>query len=465
MDLPKPGAYVVRANQVDTLTRELVQGWLDSQEETPFKACLWLTAAPTQKVRTFLEPFLLQPGGAPKGLDVVSIRKLLEAGGGEEGVRALCRSLNTLCVLQPALVILEHAALWFNDASEPLAQRNQQAQMRLLQQWARYAHAHVVVPVEADLPPWAAFADGLADVSNQGQFEFRPWWPTQWGLQSSLWNEPAQLGKIGAHHLLDSRGYETLSALAAHCHQLRFEEPGQHAVHVQGNGELTSQDASVLLRLGADTVWLNREKVESWLGIGHIQLQRHDKEKPAASTHFARDLHEVFTPGQLTLLAAPDFSVNGLMLLQLARRWSVHCSITRLSLMRHMTAQTAMRLVNWGDAGAVFTATREAVYLLKLWPSEPAESSYREWLDGCFREKLPVLFSGDIQFIGHDTQVTLLNDLHEELEPLSVEDILASPVEEHIQLAELWNQTGQAGQTSRPWAQRLGLLQGWGSKS
>lgn len=461
IDLPKPGAYVVRAPHANHFSQGLVQHWLNSQEETPFKSCLWLTASPKNEVRSLLEPYLLKRAGAPKGLDVVSVRNLWAKGHAKNGIRQLCRSLNTLCVLKPALIVIEHAELWFDDSDEPLDQQNPRAQMRLLHQWAHHAQAHVVTTVQGDLPEWSTFADGLADVSDLGEFEFRPWWPSQWGLQTNLWNDTAELSKLPMHHVLDSRVFGDLKQLAKTCHGLRFDSDRQHGIHVQAHGEMMEQDASVLLRMGADTVWLQNESIETWLGLNTENMNKLTTNPASPDNHqssFARDLHEVFMPGLLTVVANPTFAEQGLMMLQLAKQWSMNCTLTRLSLMRHMTAQTALRLANWSQATCVFTATREAIYLLKVWASEPDEASYRSWLESCFRENLPVLFSGDIQFLGEETQRELLADLHEELEPLSVQDLMGTDQTEPVKLVELWDEAPEALNQNRPWTQRLNAL-------
>jgi len=461
IDLPKPGAYVVRAPHANHFSQRMVQHWLDSQEETPFKSCLWLTASPKNEVRSFLAPYLLKRAGAPKGLDVVSVRNLWAKGHAKNGIRQLCRSLNTLCVLKPALVVIDHAELWFDDSEEPLNRQNPLAQMRLLHQWAHHAQAHVVTTVQGDLPEWSTFADGLADVSDQGDFEFRPWWPSQWGLQTNLWNDNTQRSQLPVHHVLDSGVFGNLKELALGCHSLRFGADDQQGIHVQAHGDISAQDASVLLRMGADTVWLQEENIETWLGISSMQVHKPTLIQPATGNQqntFARDLHEVFMPGLLTVVPNPTFAKQGLMMLQLAKQWSMHCTLTRLSLMRHMTAQTALRLANWSQATCVFTATREAIYLLKMWTEEPNEVDYRSWLESCFRENLPVLFSGDIQFLGEETQSELLADLHEELEPLSVDDLMGTDQNEPVKLAELWDEAPEALNQDRPWTQRLSAL-------
>lgn len=461
IDLPKPGTYVVRAPNAKAFAQDLVQHWLDSQEETPFKSCLWLTASPTREVRNMLEPYLLHRAKAPKGLEVISVRNLWAKGHAVNGIRQLCRSLDTLCVLQPALVLIEHAELWFNNNQEALDRRNPMANMRLMHQWALHAKAHVVTPVQGDLPEWSVFADGLADVDRRGEFDFRPWWPTQWGLQTSLWNDPGAMAGVPTHQVLDSQIFGSLKKLARACHDLRFGDNALHGIHVQAHGELSTQEASVLLRLGADSVWLKQTSIETWLGLKPAQIHAalpSEEPAPLHGTNFARDLHEVFMPGQLTVLSNPTFAVQGLMMLQIVQRWEMHCTVTRLSLMRHMTAQTALRLANWAQATCLFTATREAIYVLKVWESEPDETHYRQWLESCFRESLPVLFSGDIQFLGHDKQAELLTDLHEEMEPLSVEDLMANETGDSAKLVELWNDSPEQNHSDRPWIQRISAL-------
>lgn len=462
IDLPKPGAYVLRAPHAGNFSQRLVQHWLDSQEETSFKACLWLTTSKQSEVRNMLEPYLGHQAKAPKGLDVVSVRDAWRKGQSHTGIRQLFRSINTLCVLKPGVVILEHAELWFNLESEALNKRNPMAQMRLLHQWALHAQASVVIVVQGDLPPWSVFADGLADVNERGDFDFRPWWPSQWGMQTYLWTEPNQMAQLPFHHVLDSLQFGGLKQLAQACHRLRFSDNAVCGVHVKAHGELSSLDASVLLRMGADSVMLNSEDPATWLGLSNNRVRHPDlKDLPDsedARSNFSRDLHEVFMPGMLTLVPNPTFATHGLMMLELTQRWSMHSTITRLSLMRHMTAQTALRLANWPQATCVFTATREAIYVLKIWNEEPDESSYRQWLDSCFREELTTLFSGDIQFIGIEKQTELLADLNEELEPLSVEDLLAADPNEPVKLAELWEQNRDMASTNRPWLQRMSQL-------
>ncbi|HEX4880417.1 MAG TPA: hypothetical protein VFV39_11265 [Limnobacter sp.] len=456
-DLPKPGVYVVRAPQTGACASAVVEHWLNAQEETRFKACLWITGNTQGAVRDLLQTHLATRR-APKGLDVISVRALRGQAQVQGGVRSLCRSLDTLRVLEPALVVVEHADLWFNSTDMALEQRNPMDQMRLFHQWAEHANAHVLLPVEGDLPGWSVFADGLADVSDRLAFEFRPWWPTAYGLHSSLWNEPETQAQVDLHHVIHANTLPSMGALAQLCHALRFEQGGPCAIHVLGHGQVNTQDASVLLRMGADTVIAEGTDVSTWLGLPEKRLHSPGRwtDSHAQSPHFARDLHEVFMPGMLTVLSTPDFARQGWMLLKLARHWQVHCTLTRLSLMPHMTAKTALKLANWNASACVYTATREALYVIKLWPAPPDEQAYRTWMNNCFREPLGVLFSGDVLFeVGQ--QEALLGDLHEELEPLQVADLLDDALKE-ADLDALWGEGAGLDAAPRPWASRLNAL-------
>ncbi|WP_370260856.1 hypothetical protein [Limnobacter sp.] len=457
-DLPKAGVYVVRANQAETCATRMVEHWLRTRKQERFKSCLWMSASPQHTLRAVLEPHLSSRRRAPKGLDVVSVRQLLKHPQHDAGVRTLCRSLDTLLVLKPALVIIERADLWFNNPDLPVEQRNPLEQMRLLHQWARYANAHVLLPVEGELPNWGVFADGLADVSDALELEFRPWWPSAHALQSDLWNEPGSLPALTNHKVVDLRLCPSLGAVARLCHSLRFEHAGPLGVHVVGAEGLNSRDASVLLRMGADTVLPNEQDLPECTGVPTAQLQHLDSElveQQHTSDYFAKDLHEVFMPGMVRVLPAPLFARQGFMLLTLATHWDVHCTVTRLSLMPHMTAKTALKLADWANSACVYTATREALYSIKLWPSVPDEATYRAWLESCFREALPALFSGDVLFEGVQRDA-LLRDLHEELEPLNVGALLDDDLQE-ADLEVIWGNESDAV-AARPWSARLDAL-------
>lgn len=460
MEFSYPGVYSVRAEDAAHFAKNTVLSWLDNQEHTPYKGLLWLTAAPQQEVMQCLQPYLSNRRSAPKGLDVLSVRSVLAKGQASNSIRALCRSFNTLTVLKPCLVVFEHAHLWFASGQESLEESNPSDQMRLLHQWAAYANARIILPLQGAHPDWSAFADGLSEVDSRGHAVFRPWWPTTWGQQSGLWHEGEQSRTASDQHwLIHSSSYPNKQALAQACHAMRFGGAFSPHIHIQAHGELTRFEASVLLRLGADSVLLDEGPTHQWLNIDQRALT-----DPLYTTNvgdsmqFARDLHEVFMPGRLGLLGNKDFARLGLMMQRLARDWGCTCTLTRLSLMGHVNAKTAMQLAHTGQAGAMFTATREAICMLKLWPSEPHSEQYAAWLASCFNEPLGVLFSGDILLNDVQEISGLLNDIGEELEPLKLDELVDIALQQPSDLPSVWNAQADDEQSKRPW---LGRLQQW----
>ena len=462
IEFAKPGTYVLKADSASGLAQSLVAQWLEAQDNSKFKGCLWFTTRPQQEVREIIEPHLDKPYSFLKGLDVVSTRAMLKRAEDKITVKHLCRSLESLAVLKPVLIVLEEPELWLNNAQDTLDQRNALAQMRLLNRWANHANACVVTPVETQAPRWAVFADGYADMSLDGEFEYKPWWPTDWGVQTDLWNSVDDLCALNTHHSIDATQFNELKDVATICHQLRFGTQEQVGIHVLANDSMSTQDASVLLRLGADSVCLKAgaEQFPPY-GIASAQLQPFSPDNQSTSASdvkFGQDLHEVFMPGMLTILNNQVFSREGLMMLPLAEHWNMHLSLTRLSLLPHMSAQTALRLCNWTEGTCVFTATREAVYIMKLWVKKPDEQHYTEWLNSCFREDTKVLFSGQIQFVDASQKAALFIDLHDELEPVEQHDLPENEIKAPDALTDVWTENPLIRDPARPWMQRIHSL-------
>ena len=453
---PKDGVYVVRNAQAQKVAVDWVRHWLKAIPGTVPPACLWLTALPAADVRQVLAPALATQSPALRGLDVVSTRALqaLPEGVERDGVRQLCRALDSMIVLKPGWVILEQAELWFDHGDEPIDKATSLAQMQLLQRWARHAGVSVILPVQGEFAPWCLFADGLVETTPEGLVDFKPWWTTSWGYRSELWGMAT--ADTVEHKLLTLSSFTTLGQAARTLYEWRYHSPVEHpvAIHVQADSSLEPTDASVLLRLGADSV-VTGAWSDCLAELG-LQAQAMSPATPAGQplAHYARDVHEVFMPGRLTLLGNREFATQCTMMTSVARRWGLHGVLTRLSLINHVNARTALRLVDFGPAGAVFTATREALYVLKLWDAEPTDEQLDTALRQCFREPLETLFSGHIHLTEASAQLGLLMDVRDELEPVAV-DALLNDDEPAKPLAELWADQTQ-GQGERPWLSRLG---------
>ncbi|HEY1059914.1 MAG TPA: hypothetical protein VGE55_14405 [Limnobacter sp.] len=447
------GVYAIRSANAQGTAQGMVQGWLRQDPDFgAIRGCLWMTASPQGRVRSFLQPYLQKRSSAPKGLDVVSVRHLLAREGGEEGVKQLCRSLNSLVVLKPGLVILEHPDLWFDHGDAELSALNPLFQMRLMQRWARYAHCKVLLCIEGEIPHWCAFADGLAELDERGEPEFLPWWPVGKGaFQSALWNPNEHTAEL-ACVVVREQDCGSLQQLGHTVHSARFNADSPLRILVQLNNPDTLTDASVLLRLGADEVTLPAQANNLQPVTGAVMTPALIDDTQGSL--FSRDLHEIFMPGQLSLLSNHAFARLGLMMLGVASHWDMQCTITRLSLQGHITAQTAMKLVNFGEAACMFTATREAIYLMKLWSQTPTDTHLSEWLDQCFRERIPVIASGHVHVVDATSQADLLADLEGELEPIAPEMLMTDALNTPEQLAEVWSDTNNI-HNNRPWGQRM----------
>jgi hypothetical protein len=447
LTLPRPGVYAIRSEHAQRLAQTTVDTWLNAQEARTTPACLWLTSRSEADIHRALKLHLRLGGPHIKGLDVVSTRPLSTQGKNPSGIRQLCRALNSLIVLQPALVVIEHAELWFDHGHEPLEHRSTHAQMALLQRWAHYANAHIILPITNPLPAWCVFANGLADADPSGRITFSAWWPTPTGLTTALWNTPSPTPtpRIELH----STHFATRRDLAAHIHRLRYGSQHPVEIHLHVPHTLHQQDCAILLRLGADT--LQFEHAAPSTHATHSGIEPLE--------HFAKDLHELFMPGQLNVLSASDFAAQSMMMRHFSAHWGLQCSLTRLPLLPHVTALAALRLINFDRASCMFTATHDSVYALKLWQHAPTENHIRQELAHSFHDQLQSLFSGDYHSTDPQEQHTLLHTLDQTPNPISMAQLHEEPrFEDPAQLTDVWPEYAPNTPTQRPWLARLNTL-------
>lgn len=442
-----PGVYVVRAHHADQFAQSTVEAWLTTNGLSPYKSCLWLTARPEHEIQSSLR-FHLEQKHTPhlKGLDVVSIRPLLTHGGGPEGIRQLCRALNSLIVLKPALVVIEHADLWFDHGDEPLEHKHPFAEMSLFQRWAQHAKAHVVLPCPDNLAPWTVFASGLTDLNESGHMAFSPWWRKARGLVSQLWNNaPATQHGV----LLHAKQFASPKQLAIRIHRLRNTYPSDFDIQVRTLGTLNEQDASLLLRLGADAVHLEDSRQTQTKAMPQEPLS-----EPALE-HFAQDLHEALMPGQLTIHGNIQFASYCTMMRQLGQHWGMHSSLTRLCLLPHVSPMAAVRLINFGVSAGLFTLNNDSLYAFKWWAEPPSDAHILRWLELSFHDTLSSAFAGDIHILDLQGQDAMLNELHNNPTLLPLDTLRNQGFEAPAPLADLWTDLSTHTSAPRPWTERL----------
>jgi hypothetical protein len=444
-----PGVYVVRAHSADQFAQSTVEAWLNTNGLSPYTSCLWLTARPQNDIQTSLR-FYLDQKNAPhlKGLNVVSIRPLFTHGGGPEGIRQLCRALNSMIVLKPALVVIEHADLWFDQGNEPLEHSHPFADMALLQRWAKHANAHIVLPCSENLAPWSVFASGLTSLNESGHMEFSPWWRKARGFVSQLWNHtPATQHGL----LLHAKQFASPKHLAIRVHRLRNTHPSDYDIQVRTQGEIHEHDAPALLRLGADAVHLEDPRQP------HIQTQTPHREltSEAPLEHFAQDLHEALMPGQLTLHGNVQFATYCTMMRQLGEHWGMHSSLTRLSLLPHISPIVAVRLINFGISAGLFTLHNDSLYAFKWWATPPSDEQVLKWLKSSFHDALSSAFAGDIHILNTEGQDTMLSTLYNNPTLLPLDTLRNQGFEAPAPLSDLWTELSTHTTAPRPWTKRL----------
>lgn len=463
MDTLRPGVYVIRTQSAETLTQHWLRLWLNNKHNGQFNACLWLTNQPATEIQNFLSPFLKGPKRNTRGLDVISTRPTLKQGRAGTDIRGLCRALDTHMLLSPSLVVIERPDLWINCERISLVESSPLRQMMLLQRWAAFHKAVVVLPLVGRLTSWAAFADGLGQLEAQSTRLVHSWWTTQWGKTSELWGDlPDRRAAQGSRFGIRLSKAEHLPFLARSVYQLRFQRAEPCEISVVSRHFLSEAENTMLLRLGANAV-ITDEKAwqlaqgESTDGIEWLADHAHEQTEPIGS-HFAQDLHEALTPGQLVLLSSRDFAVNCLEVIAQAERWGLCCTITRLSLLNHVTASQAARLLNPLETRASALATLDGVYLFRVWSGQPDSDSLGDWLSGCFQDDRSTLFGGLVHYHDAHAQIELLRAISREREALSSIDLEPKDLGERTSLIDVWRDDPARGRLRRPWMRRLEKL-------
>lgn len=452
------GTYCLRTEHISGTICNLIERWARREVLPKMRRFTWITETSESTLEHRIWPLLSKRTRRLKGLDVVQILDADKPG----TLHDLCRMIENLSPISPGIVFIEKLDPWLTKPSNQLIQTDTAQQIQALNQWCSKRQITLVALISNDLPVWSTFMHGLSDLSEDGQSLMTPWWATPWGYQGELWHfEPDTENK---QILLDGQYYSTLGELGRDLFLLRLSTNEDTNIHVKlSKWEKNSTEAVALLRLGADSVI---KDLASWKQM-HPRSSEHlitfDRsglpEDAQLVQAFGVSLQEIITPGQLKFLPAKDFSGQNLMLSRMANKWSVFCSLSRLSLLNHISAIQAAKLTNVLSMQCSILATSEAFYVFRLWESPPSELTIDAYLEDCFSVSIPSLFAGTSHFIQEDTMRAVLRSLAGYEASYVTDDMEDSFANQASSIDEVWNDVKDSPE-ARPWIKRLASLAG-----
>lgn len=447
-----PGVYTIRTSKATDLALNLSSFWLLGEQFQQFKSVLWISLEADQVLYPQVIPLLESTVVHPRGFNLISIKGSVESQTIRGGSDHFTDMLSSLIVFNPCLILVEGLDHWLSASSEPLLSRNPILQTRYLRKWCRQTSTSVVSITDKDLPLWSGFCDGLAEVSVEGTLLSESWWNEGSAFVSTLWN-PAKYPHTHINTLtLMSADFENVGELAKRVYKHRFVDGDERFLRVQTHSTQVYSKAPVLIRMGADQVCMDH----SSLPPPTTQLDHVMGLSAELEASFTNTLHETFTPGQLTAVSTEQFAIHGLMLLDLSRTWGIHCSLSRMSLMPHVSAIQAGKLLDLGQLQSCATITAEAFYFFRFWPAEPEEESMNQWLMNCFQAPIQSLFAGHVHYTDERQILSVLRDISLQVQAVTLLDLDLNG-EAGSDISNIW-QEGQLSEDKRPWLPRLRKL-------
>jgi hypothetical protein len=448
-----PGVYTLRTGQATELALNLSSFWLLGEQYQAFKSVLWISLEADKVLYPQVMPLLESAVRHPRGFNLISIKNSVADQTIRGGSDHFTDMLSSLLVFSPSLILVEGLNNWLGAASEPLLNRNPILQTRYLRKWCRETKTSVVSIVDGALPIWSGFCDGLADVSVEGSLLSESWWNEGEKFVSTLWNV-ADLQHTSANmRVLKNSDFRNVGVLAKAIYQHRFVNGDDRFLRVETSIPQVYSKAPVLIRLGADQVAMTPNSPAVTPSTANKSLT---DLVPEVEANFTNTLHETFTPGQLTAVSTEQFAINGMMLLDLSRTWGVHCSLSRMSLMPHINATQAGKMLDLGNLQSCLTITSEAFYFFRFWPSEPQEAELYAWLSSCFQTPIQSLFVGQVHYTDERQQLSVLRDISLQMEAFTLPE-LDLGWEAAPDISKLW-QEGNLTEYQRPWLPRLRKL-------
>lgn len=451
-----PGVYTLRTSKATDLALNLSSFWLLGEQFQQFKSVLWISLEADQVLYPQVIPMLESTVVHPRGFNLISIKSSVENQKIRGGSDHFTDMLSSLLVFNPSLILVEGLDNWLGAASEPLLNRNPILQTRYLRKWCRQTHTSVVSITDRELPIWSGFCDGLAEVSVEGTLLSESWWNEGSAFVSTLWNPPEYPHTPSNTLTLTNTDFDNVGDLAKAIYKHRFVDGDERFLRIHTHSPQVYSKAPVLIRMGADQVCMAQSSLPNSNTQPELKTELKSDLSPELEASFTNTLHETFTPGQLTAVSTEQFAIHGLMLLDLSRTWGIHCSLSRMSLMPHVSAIQAGKLLDLGQLQSCVTITVEAFYFFRFWPAEPQEETMNQWLVNCFQGPIQSLFVGQVHYTDERQMLSVLRDISLQEQAVTLMD-LDLAWEAASDIANIW-QEGQISEGKRPWLPRLRKL-------
>lgn len=147
------------------------------------------------------------------------------------------------------------------------------------------------------------------------------------------------------------------------------------------------------------------------------------------------------------------------MLCHVADLWQLHPSLTRLSLLGHVSAKQAAKFTTNAQLKAIILATSEALYIFRLWDEAPTEALLDDWITTNYASSTESLFAGEVHHLDKQPIERLLLSLDEATHVILETDLLEeAALAAKERLSEIWNPLTDGSAQNRPWLKRLAQL-------
>lgn len=459
------GVFCVNHENSTLMTVRWLEAWLSGESFSDFKSCLWITTNSKASIKSEVDNLIRKYRKKARFLDVVAIEHTDENHPFEASPRQLADTVQSACLYQPTLVFVDSLEQWLSKAVDSDRMPTPMTRISKLNSWARKRKVALIGVSTGELPNWTPHACGLSHVDSAGAVQYQSWWQQPWGRLAYIWNVDHNQADT-PHYLTHVKDFPSLRALGKAIYQTRFSTVESCYLHVHADESTVREIGTALLRLGADSVFYDEQAWNEAMGIQTTKLLTAPDNENSVPTNnsldpqgFASIIQEIYVPGLQGFIDARSFSSLGLMLCQVADLWQLRPSLTRLSLLGHVSAKQAAQFTSHAQFKAIILATAEALYIFRLWDVEPTEPLLDSWIESNYASSTQSLFAGEVHHIEKEPIERLLLSLNEATHVILETDLLEeNALAAKERLADIWNPLTDGSAQHRPWLKRLSNL-------